>query len=36
MTLLSNHVQSAWQSSNAAIPTNQSGDGDIIETNDTK
>lgn len=35
-TLLSSQLQSDWHSSNADTPTNQSGDGDNIDTNDTK
>lgn len=35
-TLDSTHVQSFWHNSNAEMPTNQSGDGLIADTNDTR
>lgn len=35
-SLRSVHLQSVWQSSRPETPTNQSGDGNIIDTNDSK
>lgn len=35
-TLVSIHWQLPWHNSNAETPTNQSGDGRIVDTNDTK
>lgn len=36
MIRLSSQVPSSWHNSNEVTPTNQSGDGDIFVTNDTK